>query len=153
GGTPAGPTSMPGTCEPATASAVRASTPKMLASHAEAKPSSALVWSWSRRWPRGSGPGGGSASDTPIRSPRSATDPSIAYVEPSGTLRPRSQLLNTVPRCHRQSGQHHDDGHGASLRWNDLGRVTLKKPSVDSETPRPECLTPVHASAGSRESQ
>ena len=64
-------------------------------------------------------------------------------------------VIDHDPSTHERPGahvavQHPDDGHGASLRWNDLGRVTLKKPSVDSETPRPECLTPVHASAGSR---
>lgn len=71
------------------------------------------------------------------------------------TVRAGRGLFATDPSTYERPGahvavQHPDDGHGASLRWNDLGRVTAKKPSVDSETPRPECLTPVHASAGSR---
>src|SRR5882762_9685102 len=37
-----------------------------------------------------------------------------------------------------------------SLRWNDFGRVNASRPKRDSVQPRPESLTPVHASAGSR---
>src|SRR5882672_6300712 len=40
--------------------------------------------------------------------------------------------------------------YGLSLRWNDFGRVNASSPRRDSVQPRPESLTPVHASAGSR---
>ena len=51
---------------PATASAVRASRPKMLDSHADAKPSAAARWTWSDRSDRAAGPLG-SASEIPMR--------------------------------------------------------------------------------------
>src|SRR6266704_1993034 len=56
---------MPGTWLPATASAVSASTPKMLFSHAEANPWSAARCNSSRSAVIGLGPVG-SCSDTPI---------------------------------------------------------------------------------------
>src|SRR6266850_2111440 len=37
-----------------------------------------------------------------------------------------------------------------SFRWNDFGRVNASSPRFDSVHPRPESLTPVQASAGSR---
>src|SRR6185295_4115832 len=35
-------------------------------------------------------------------------------------------------------------------KWNDFGRVKASRPRRDNVTPRPESLTPVQASAGSR---
>ena len=41
-------------------------------------------------------------------------------------------------------------GYSFNRRWNDLGRVNASNPSRDRVQPRPESLTPVQASAGSR---
>ena len=40
--------------------------------------------------------------------------------------------------------------HVAIRKWNDFGRVSCSKPTRDNVQPRPESLTPVQASAGSR---
>ena len=69
---------------------------------------------------------------------------------PRGKLPPHGRRLRHFRGDRELPESPRSDGHHASRKCTDLGRVSPSKPSVLRLTPRPESFHPLHGSAGSR---
>src|SRR5215469_3240286 len=139
---------MPGTCRPATASAVSASRPKMFDSHADEKPSSVAALSWSASPSSASSPPG-SASTVPTRmGPPSASDGFITLSAPAAAGGSLSSTLPGRPFTGRSVGDNGDMESATPRRTRPAARAATaereqvaaqeraKKHRIDAERAR-----------------
>lgn len=89
--------------------------------------------------------------------PASLQDANLSSADSGGYALLHHRLHSVAPLAQRiiaharaTNTSHLNHHYSFNRRWNDLGRVNASNPSRDSVQPRPESLTPVQASAGSK---
>ena len=87
----------------------------------------------------------------PLGQRRGPLRPRLARLDPQGgRAARRAEAARRAGDASRAAAERRGAGTTAVRRWNDFGRVRCSYCRRESEQPRPESLTPVQASAGSR---